>query len=93
MPIREEHEEPSIAGALAVAGCLGLKAPASKSVLCESSRPYRLGAGQVARYCLEAAMAVWIVVMPFAVWTLMMGFVSGGTCVGIEETLEDSMCA
>jgi len=34
-PISEEHEEPSIAGALAVAGRFGLKAPAAKSILRE----------------------------------------------------------
>ena len=34
-PIGEEHEEPSIAGALAVAGRFGLKAPAAKDILRE----------------------------------------------------------
>ena len=34
-PISEEHEEASIAGALAVAGRFGLKAPAAKSILRE----------------------------------------------------------
>ena len=34
-PISEEHEEPSIAGVLAVAGRFGLKAPAAKSILRE----------------------------------------------------------
>ena len=34
-PISEEHEEPSIAGALAVAGRFGLKAPAARSILRE----------------------------------------------------------
>jgi serine/threonine-protein kinase HipA len=34
-PISEEHEEASIAGALAVSGRFGLKAPAAKSILCE----------------------------------------------------------
>lgn len=34
-PISEEHEEPSIAGALAVAGRFGIKAPAAKSILRE----------------------------------------------------------
>ena len=34
-PISEDHEEPSIAGALAVAGRFGLKAPAAKSILRE----------------------------------------------------------
>ena len=34
-PISEEHEEPRIAGALAVAGRFGIKAPAAKSILSE----------------------------------------------------------
>ena len=34
-PISEEQEEPSIAGALAVAGRFGIKAPAAKSILRE----------------------------------------------------------
>jgi len=53
------------------------------------SKRHVLAAG----YFLAAAMAVWIAVMPFTVWTLALVFVSGGIYVGIEETLEDSMCA
>ena len=34
-PISEEPEEPSVAGALAVAGRFGIKAPAAKSILRE----------------------------------------------------------
>jgi MFS family permease len=44
-------------------------------------------------YLLGAAMAFWLVVMPFSAWTLALVFLSGGIYVGIEETLEDSMCA
>jgi MFS family permease len=53
------------------------------------SKPQVLAGG----YFLGAAMAVGIVVMPFTVWTLALVFVAGGIYVGIEETLEDSICA
>lgn len=44
-------------------------------------------------YLLAALMAAGIVVMPFTVWTLALVFAAGGIYVGIEETLEDSLCA
>ena len=44
-------------------------------------------------YGLAALMAMFIVVLPLNVWTLVAIFVFGGVYVAIEETLEDSLCA
>jgi MFS family permease len=46
-----------------------------------------------AGYALAAVMAALIVALPASVWTLAAVFVLGGIYVGIEETLEDSLCA
>jgi MFS family permease len=44
-------------------------------------------------YALGAVMAVLIIVLPPTIWTFVLIFVLGGIYVGIEETLEDSLCA
>jgi MFS family permease len=44
-------------------------------------------------YFLAALTAGTVIVMPFTVWTLALVFACGGIYVGIEETLEDSLCA
>jgi len=44
-------------------------------------------------YGLGALMAVLVIVLPANLWTLGAVFVLGGVYVGIEETLEDSLCA
>ncbi len=46
-----------------------------------------------AGYGLAALMAVLIVVLPPGIGTFVLVFVLGGMYVGIEETLEDSLCA
>ena len=44
-------------------------------------------------YALAAVMAILIIALPASVWMLGAVFVLGGIYVGIEETLEDSLCA
>ena len=44
-------------------------------------------------YTLAAVMAIVIIALPANVWMLGAVFVLGGIYVGIEETLEDSLCA
>lgn len=44
-------------------------------------------------YGIGAAMAVWIIVGPPTIWSLAITFAAGGIYVGIEEALEDSLCA
>ena len=46
-----------------------------------------------AGYALAAVMAALIIVLPATIWTFVLVFVLGGIYVGIEETLEDSLCA
>jgi MFS family permease len=46
-----------------------------------------------AGYALAAVMAILIVALPAGVWMLGVVFVLGGIYLGIEETLEDSLCA
>jgi MFS family permease len=46
-----------------------------------------------AGYALAAVMAVLIITLPPAIWTFILIFILGGVYVGIEETLEDSLCA
>ena len=46
-----------------------------------------------AGYALAALMALGIVFLPLTVWTLACIFILAGVYVGIEETLEDSLCA
>jgi MFS family permease len=52
-------------------------------------KPLVLSAG----YALAAIMAVLIIVLPPTIWTFVLVFVLGGVYMGIEETLEDSLCA
>jgi MFS family permease len=52
-------------------------------------KPLVLSAG----YALGAVMAVLIITLPPTIWTFVLIFVLGGIYVGIEETLEDSLCA
>ena len=44
-------------------------------------------------YALAAVMAILIIALPASVWMLGAVFVLGGIFVGIEEMLEDSLCA
>ena len=44
-------------------------------------------------YALSAVMCIAIIVLPISVWTLALIFLLGGTNVGLEETLEDSLAA
>ncbi|HUR46076.1 MAG TPA: MFS transporter [Candidatus Saccharimonadales bacterium] len=44
-------------------------------------------------YLLGALMAVLIILLPPALWSLGLVFILGGIYVAIEETLEDSFCA
>jgi MFS family permease len=52
-------------------------------------KPFVLSAG----YALATAMAVLIIVLPPTIWMFVLIFALGGIYVGIEETLEDSLCA
>ena len=42
---------------------------------------------------LGAVMAILIIFLPATIWTFVLVFVFGGIYVGVEETLEDSLCA
>ena len=64
-------------------------APISGWLADRFKKPFVLSAG----YALAAVMAVLIIVLPPTVWTFVLVFVLGGVYVGIEETLEDSLCA
>ncbi len=44
-------------------------------------------------YSLAGFMSLAIIVLPVSVWTLALIFILGGTNVGLEETLEDSLAA
>jgi MFS family permease len=44
-------------------------------------------------YLLAAAMALAVMLLPLNVWTLALVFVTGGTYMGMVETLEDSFSA
>lgn len=44
-------------------------------------------------YLVAAAMSFCIIILPPAIWTFGLVFLLGGVNVGIEETLEDSLCA
>lgn len=52
-------------------------------------KPFVLAAG----YALGAVMAVLIIILPSSVWMFVVIFILGGIYIGIEETLEDSLCA
>lgn len=44
-------------------------------------------------YFLAAIMSICIIVFPFSIWNFAIIFTLGGIYLGIEETLEDSLCA
>ena len=44
-------------------------------------------------YTISALMCLAIILLPVSVWTLALIFLLGGTNVGLEETLEDSLAA
>ncbi|HEX4263679.1 MAG TPA: MFS transporter [Verrucomicrobiae bacterium] len=44
-------------------------------------------------YALGAVMTVLIILLPPTIWSFVLIFVIGGIYVGVEETLEDSLCA
>ena len=52
-------------------------------------KPFVLSTG----YALAAVMAVLIIVLPPSPWMFVLIFVIGGIYIGVEETLEDSLCA
>lgn len=64
-------------------------APVSGWLADRFKKPFVLSAG----YALAAVMAVLVIVLPMTVWTFVLVFVLGGIYIGIEETLEDSLCA
>lgn len=64
-------------------------APISGWLADHFKKPIVLSAG----YGLGAVMAVLIIVLPATIWTFVLVFVLGGIYVGVEETLEDSLCA
>ncbi len=53
------------------------------------AKPQLLAGG----YFLAAVMAGLVIGLPAGIWTLGVVFVLGGMFVGVEETLEDSLCA
>jgi MFS family permease len=64
-------------------------APISGWLADRFKKPFVLSAG----YALAAVMAVLIIVLPATIWTFVLIFVLGGIYIGVEETLEDSLCA
>ncbi|HWD93922.1 MAG TPA: MFS transporter [Verrucomicrobiae bacterium] len=64
-------------------------APISGWLADHFKKPFVLSAG----YALGAVMAVLIIILPATIWTFVLIFVLGGIYVGVEETLEDSLCA
>ena len=64
-------------------------APVSGWLADRFKKPFVLSAG----YALAAVMAVLVIVLPVTIWTFVLIFVLGGIYVGVEETLEDSLCA
>lgn len=64
-------------------------APVSGWLADRFRKPLVLSAG----YALAAVMAVLVIVLPATVWTFVLIFVFGGIYIGVEETLEDSLCA
>lgn len=64
-------------------------APISGWLADHFKKPVVLAAG----YGLGAVMAVLVIILPPTVWTFVAVFVLGGIYVGVEETLEDSLCA
>jgi MFS family permease len=66
-----------------------LSAPVSGWLADRFKKPFVLSAG----YALAAVMAVLVIALPATLWTFVLIFVLGGIYVGVEETLEDSLCA
>jgi MFS family permease len=64
-------------------------APISGWLADHFKKPLLLAAG----YGIGAVMAVLIITLPVTIWTFVLVFVLGGIYVGVEETLEDSLCA
>jgi MFS family permease len=64
-------------------------APISGWLADHFKKPFVLSTG----YALAAVMAVLIITLPVSVWMLVLIFVLGGIYMGVEETLEDSLCA
>jgi len=64
-------------------------APVSGWLADRFKKPFVLSAG----YALAAVMAVLVIALPITVWTFVLIFVIGGMYIGVEETLEDSLCA
>ena len=64
-------------------------APVSGWLADRFKKPFVLATG----YALAAVMAVLIIVLPSSIWTFVLIFVLGGIYIGVEETLEDSLCA
>jgi MFS family permease len=64
-------------------------APVSGWLADRFKKPFVLSAG----YALAAVMAVLVIALPVTIWTFVLIFVLGGIYVGVEETLEDSLCA
>jgi MFS family permease len=64
-------------------------APVSGWLADNFKKPLVLSVG----YALGAVMAMLIIVLPPTIWTFVLVFVLGGVYVGVEETLEDSLCA
>ena len=58
-----------------------------------AGRPFRKNLVLATGYALAAVMAILIIALPASVWMLGAVFVLGGIYVGVEETLEDSLCA
>jgi MFS family permease len=46
-----------------------------------------------ASFFLAAAMALCVILLPLGIWTLALVFMLGGIFAGMQETLEDSLCA
>jgi len=69
--------------------CYAASAPVSGWLADRFKKPIVLSAG----YALAAVMAILVVALPVTIWTFVLIFVLGGIYVGVEETLEDSLCA
>jgi MFS family permease len=69
--------------------CYAASAPISGWLADRFKKPWVLSVG----YALAAVMAVLIMVLPATLWTFILVFVLGGIYIGVEETLEDSLCA
>jgi MFS family permease len=64
-------------------------APISGWLADRYKKPFVLSAG----YALAAVMAALVIALPVTIWTFVLIFVLGGIYIGVEETLEDSLCA